>query len=119
MHPNWKYVNYVNNSQHYLNSPKCLLNEKLYHNARQTVHFTKEQRVEYVHDIIKKYACKSDKKTAIKIVEQFENLSIQEFAKLNPNEFRDNQPTPKWIEESIRQTKEYEDRLFGRIIGAR
>ena len=48
-----------------------------------------------------------------------ENLTFDELDNINTNEFRDNQPMPKWIAESIRQEKESEDRYKNYIIGAR
>jgi glutamate synthase domain-containing protein 3 len=110
--PNWRYTRDINEGKHYLNCPKHLLNEWLFHNARQTTHYSKDERIGYVHEIIKKYACRTNKQEAKRIVESFENLTFKEMAEINPNTFRDNQPTPKCILDSIRQTKEYEDRLF-------
>ncbi len=116
-HPNWRYVAHINNSANYLNCPKHLLNEWLFHNARQTKNYTKEQRVGYVLEILKKYACQTKKEFAVKIVEQFENLSFDEMKIINPNNFRDDQPMPSWMAQSIENEKRYWER-FG-IFGVR
>jgi hypothetical protein len=111
-HPNWKWVMDFNNSKNYLNCPIFWLNEKIFHNARQTTHYTKEQRIDFVHEILRVWACRTDKKTATRLVEQFENLSFADMHKINPNIFRDNQPMPNWMELEIRRDKESEMKLF-------
>ena len=87
--PNKKYINYIENSKHYLNDPKYMLNHDLDCLYRQGIVFSKEKAIEYVENYLKFYQINSN---ATKWVEWRDSIDIVKFNKLNKNTYIDKMP---------------------------
>lgn len=87
--PNEKYINFIENSKHYLNDPKFMFNCDIDNLYRQGIVFSKEKAIEFIENFFNNYKYKGNAK---KWVEWRETIDINEFGKLNKNSYIDKLP---------------------------
>ena len=90
--PSDKYVDYIFNSEHYLNSPKFMLNYQLECLYRQARGLENNKEIEFVADFLKRFQISKPVENAKKFVEFRSSISIQEFEVLNENSYFNNLP---------------------------
>ena len=87
--PTDKYINYIENSKHYLNCPKHMFNDQLHSMIRLCKGHLDIAR-ERVRDAFKHYGMPL--KDIDKVIEWHWNISQAELNKLNPNPYLDKLP---------------------------
>jgi len=85
LNPTEKYINYIENSKHYLNCPKYMFNYDLDCMYRQGVGDGKA--VENVEFYLKKYDYPSPNETAKEFVDFRNSISLKDFDNLNINPY--------------------------------
>jgi hypothetical protein len=80
LNPPQKYINYVENSLHYMNCPKHMYNEDLHTVGRL-------QGFEPLVNFLKWAGCTTPIKTANYVLENIVKIKYPEFAKLNTNSY--------------------------------
>lgn len=93
LEPTQQYINFIENSAHYLNCPKHMFNHTLDSVYRQGMGFNSiEKAIENVTSILEYYKYPSPRKTAVTFVSEREGITIKEFNALNRNTYIDNLP---------------------------
>lgn len=90
--PTVKFIDYILNSWHYLNDPKCELNYHLDCMYRQGIVEGKQKAIENVEFYLQKYEIQQPHKTAVEFVEWRLSIGLQEFEKINVNSYLNNLP---------------------------
>lgn len=95
--PTTKYINKIENSWHYLNCPKHMLNHDLDCQFRQAMGYDdKQMAVKFITDYLKSYNVPNSLNTAIRFVTWRMSIKLKEFNDININPYVDE--TPKHIE---------------------
>lgn len=87
--PSEKYINYIENSRHYLNCPKHMFNHQI-HSIIRLCHGHLDIARQRVRDAFTYY--NMPLKDIDKLIEWHWNISEEEFNKLNPNPYIDKLP---------------------------
>jgi hypothetical protein len=106
--PSEKYIQYIENSWHYLNCPKHMLNHNLDSLYRQGIVIDRQTTIDLITHYLIKYDIKKPLNTAINFVNWRTSISINEFKKININSYVDN--TPKHIEAKHRLICEWTEK---------
>lgn len=90
--PTAKYIDRVENSWNYLNSPKHMLNHDLDCVYRQFIVDDKETAIKNVADYLRYYGMKNPIETATKFVNWRDGIKLAEFDSINVNPYIDKTP---------------------------
>lgn len=92
LEPTEKYVNFIENSKHFLNCPKHMFNHDIDCLYRQGIAFSEDKAIEFVTNHLLYYGFKKPRQTAVKWVKWRDNITTQEFNKINVNSYIDYLP---------------------------
>jgi hypothetical protein len=106
--PSAKYINRIENSWHYLNCPKHMLNYDLDCLYRQAKGLENGKEVDYISDYLKHYDISEPRKKAEEFVKFRSSISLQEFNKINVNSYIEK--TPAHIDAKHKSICEWTDR---------